>query len=116
MGSAFRLLGVVALASLTGCADPIIGKWECSNDDKCGDLEFEIGDDLKGDGDGTFNDGVNSFNCNFDVEVEPGSDSNYNVEVSFTGQCSAADKFDDDCRLDGDTLDCDDFGEYERAD
>ena len=51
-------LGAVAFLSLAACGDPIVGHWDCDDDDKCGDAAFDVKDDLTGDGDGTFNDGV----------------------------------------------------------
>jgi len=116
MVKGLRSLGLVGLLAVVGCADPVIGRWECDQDDVCGDIEFEIKDDLTGDGDGTFNDGVNTFNCNFDVDATNTGDSNYDMEVTFTGSCSGADKVDDNCRLSDGILDCDDFGEYRKQD
>lgn len=110
-------LSAVALVSLVGCGDPIVGHWDCDVDDECGDAEFDVKDDLTGDGDGTFNDGVSSFNCNYDIDVTNTGSDNYDLEVTFTGSCSAADKVKDTCRITSDgLLECNDFGTFRKRD
>ncbi|NUO52132.1 MAG: hypothetical protein HOV80_25040 [Polyangiaceae bacterium] len=103
----FLVLGLVAM---TGCGDPLSGKWENKDDDDI-DLDIEQTDDgWEGDGHiGVCFEGGDCFLCPIDFEVTESGD-HYEVEGEFTGSCSELGDFDDiECELNdaGDELECD---------
>lgn len=99
---------------LVGCKDPVVGKWEAEVETACllggtDRLEFEIEPDLTGEGD--------VCGCDFDLVVTNKGDGEYEAEVDYDANCLLGD-VEVDCEISssGDDLDCENVGEFDRAD
>lgn len=102
------------LLTVMGCGGPTpVGKWESENSSLvCGRVEFEIDADLTGSGE--------ACACDFEVEFEERDDGDWIADVDYEGglDCAFANDGRFDCELndDGDELDCEEIGEYDRVD
>ena len=109
MRSLHAALVLAAATVLVGCADPLEGRWQGTDNTVCGrPTVFEVDSDLFGRG--------SSCGCDFSFGVVTQTSDLYIVDIDFAGVCFVGDGTYNCLLANDDFLDCDELGEYIRVD
>jgi hypothetical protein len=85
---------VFSAASLTGCADELVGRWEAKSDSTI-DLEIEQATTgWSASGHLYYQDNSGTYLCPFEADFRDNGDDRFEVSGHFTNQCAAASPFD----------------------